>query len=74
MRLDIYRRAEYDGHYSYLAVPASTEIPGEATNTDWLVEATAIDVPDDAQQLASYDILRLPTQLQEKGYAMTGLH
>ena len=48
MRLDIYRRAEHDGKFSYLAVPETRNIPEEATNTDWEVEARAVEVDDNA--------------------------
>jgi rRNA maturation endonuclease Nob1 len=71
MRLDIYRRAEQDGKFSYLAVPETKNIPEEATNTDWEVEARALEVADDAQQLDDYDIQNLSGQLNEKGYAVT---
>jgi len=33
MRVDIYRRAEHDGIFSYLAVPEGKIIPEEVTNT-----------------------------------------
>ena len=49
MRLDIYRRAESDGKFSYLAVPETRNIPEEATNTDWEVEARAFEVDDNAE-------------------------
>jgi hypothetical protein len=71
MRLDIYRRAEQDGKFSYLAVPETKNIPEEATNTDWEVEARAVEVDDGAQQLDKYDIQNLSGQLNEKGYAVT---
>ena len=74
MRLDIYRRAETDGKFSYLAVPETCDIPEEATNTDWLVEAKAIEVDDDAEQLEDYAIDHVSQQIAEKGYAMTALH
>jgi hypothetical protein len=74
MRLDIYRRAENDGKYSYLAVPEEKNIPEEATNTDWEVEARALEVEDDANQIADYSIEHLNEQIAEKGYAMTALH
>jgi hypothetical protein len=66
MRLDIYRRAEQDGKFSYLAVPETRNIPEEATNTDWEVEARAFEVDDDAQQIEDYDIQNLNSQLAEK--------
>jgi hypothetical protein len=74
MRLDIYRRAENDGKFSFLAVPETRNIPEEATNTDWLVEARAIEIDDDAKRLPDYDIDNLSQQIAEKGYAVTALH
>jgi hypothetical protein len=74
MRVDIYRRPEHDGQFSYLAVPESRNIPEEATNTDWQVEARAVEVDDDAEQLPEYDIDHLTAQIAEKGYAVTALH
>ncbi|SHG76770.1 DUF6139 family protein [Massilia sp. CF038] len=74
MRLDIYRRAEHDGKFSYLAVPESRNIPNEATNTDWEVEARAFEVDDDAEKIEDYDIEHLSEQIAEKGYAVTALH
>jgi hypothetical protein len=71
MRLDIYRRAEQDGKFSYLAVPEARNIPEEATNTDWEVEARAIEVDDGASQIPDYDIENLSSQIAEKGYAVT---
>ncbi len=74
MRLDIYRRAENGGKFSYLAVPQDRNIPEEATNTDWQVEARAVEVEDEAEQLPAYDIAHLSEQISEKGYAVTALH
>ena len=73
MRLDIYRRAENGGKFSYLAVPESRNIPEEATNTDWEVEARAVEVEDEADGMADYDIDQLSQQIAEKGYAVTSL-
>lgn len=74
MRLDIYRRAESDGKFSYLAVPETRNIPEEATNTDWLVEARAFEIDDNADQVPDYKIDNLNGQIAEKGYAMTSLY
>ena len=74
MRVDIYRRAENDGSFSYLAVPEEKNIPNEATNTDWQMEARSVEVADDADQLPDYEIEHLNDQIAEKGYAMTALH
>lgn len=74
MRLDIYRRAETDGSYSYLAVPEARNIPEEATNTDWQVEARAVEIDDGAERLPDFAIDNLSGQIAEKGYAVTSLH
>jgi len=71
MRLDIYRRAERDGKFSYLAVPESRNIPEEATNTDWLQEAKAVEVEDNAGYLEDYSIDKFSEQIAEKGYAVS---
>ena len=71
MRLDIYRRAEHDGKFSYLAVPEARNIPEEATNTDWEVEARAVEVEDDADRIPDYDLANVSGQIAEKGYAVT---
>ena len=73
MRLDIYRRAEAGGKFSYLAVPETRNIPEEATSTDWQVEARAVEVDDDAEQLNDYAIDHVSQQIAEKGYAVTSL-
>jgi Family of unknown function (DUF6139) len=74
MRLDIYRRAEHDGKFSYLAVPEARNIPEEATNTDWEVEARAYEVDDSADDIPDYDIDNLNDQIAEKGYAVTSTY
>lgn len=74
MRLDIFRRAESGGTFSYLAVPERRHIPNEATNTDWAVEAKALEVADEANRIADYNIEHLHEQIAEKGYAVTALH
>ena len=71
MRLDIYRRAEHDGKFTYLVVPETKNIPEEATNTDWEVEARAVEVDDNAAELPDYQIQNVSGQLAEKGYAVT---
>jgi hypothetical protein len=73
MRLDIYRRPDTDGRFSYLAVPEAREIPNEATNTDWLIEARAFEIDDNADQLPDFNIENLNGQIAEKGYAVTSV-
>lgn len=73
MRIDIYRRAEHDGKFTYLAVPESKTIPEEVTNTDWEVAQRAFEVADGAGHLADFSIEHLSEQIAEKGYAVTAL-
>jgi hypothetical protein len=73
MRIDIYRRAEHDGKFSYLAVPESKAIPEEATNTDWEMNQRAFEVQDGANHLPDFHIEHLSEQIAEKGYAVTAL-
>ncbi|MES3020413.1 MAG: DUF6139 family protein [Pseudomonadota bacterium] len=74
MRLDIYRRSESDGKFSYLAVPEEKNIPDEAINTDWQIEARSLEIADEADQLPDFEIDNLGEQIAEKGYAITALH
>ncbi len=73
MRIDIYRRAEQDGVFSYLAVPEGKPIPQEAINTDWLPEARALEVDEAAEALPDYYIERPRAQIAAKGYAITSV-
>ena len=73
MRLDIYRRAEHDGKFTYLAVPETRDIPEEATNTDWEVEAKAVEVDDAVEKVEQYHLDHVAVQIAEKGYAVTAL-
>ncbi|AVR98386.1 DUF6139 family protein [Pseudoduganella armeniaca] len=73
MRLDIYRRPEHDGIFSYLAVPEGKPIPQEAINTDWEPAAKALEVDDEADTLPDFHIEQLPQQIGTKGYAITSL-
>ncbi|MBB5608019.1 MULTISPECIES: DUF6139 family protein [unclassified Janthinobacterium] len=73
MRVDIYRRAEHDGIFSYLAVPEGKNIPEEVTNTDWQLEAQASEIEDEADALPGYHIEQPHQQIAAKGYAITGL-
>ena len=73
MRLDIYRRPEHDGIFSYLAVPEGKPIPQEAINTDWEPEVKALEVDDSADKLPDFHIEQLSQQIGTKGYAITSL-
>ena len=73
MQLDVYRRREPAHKVSYLIVPAGQEIPQEATSTEWLAHARAVELDEHAAELAEYGIEVPEQQLKEKGYAITSL-
>lgn len=73
MRVDIYRRAEHAGHFSYLAVPEGKMIPGEVVNTDWELSDRGVDVDDGATQLVDFAIDAPLEQINAKGYAITSI-
>ena len=73
MRIDIYRRAEHDGHFSYLAVPEGKLIPEEVVNTDWEPTDRAVDLADGATHLKDFSIDNPLGQIQAKGYAITSV-
>ncbi len=73
MRLDLYRRPEANGQYSYLAVLEGKPIPAEATNTDWEIAARGMDVSDECEAMPGYAIEQPFQQIDSKGYAITSL-
>jgi hypothetical protein len=73
MRVDIYRRAERDGIFSYLAVPEGKPIPQEAVSTDWSQETAALEVDEASNALPDYHIEHPLQQIAAKGYAITSL-
>jgi hypothetical protein len=73
MKLDIYKRAETAGHFSYLAVPAGAVIPNEATNIDWVDAHRDIEFDDNAHVLKAYAINEPLAQISAKGYAITSV-
>jgi hypothetical protein len=73
MRVDIYRRPEHAGRFSYLAVPESKPIPEEVINTDWEQTDRAVEVEDDASHLPAFAIHDPIAQIKSKGYAITSV-
>ncbi len=73
MRVDLYRRPEIGGQYSYLAVPQGRPIPNEATNTDWETAQRDFDLErndEEATGLACNDAIQ---QISDKGYAISSV-
>jgi hypothetical protein len=73
MRLDIYKRAENGGRYSYLAVPEGKEIPQEAANVDWESAERSVDFNERDDKLPDFSIDDPLQQINMKGYAITSV-
>lgn len=73
MRLDIYRRPEHAGRFSYLAVPEGKKIPEEAINTDWEEAERGITLDDGETALPQFAIEAPFEQISAKGYAITSV-
>lgn len=73
MRVDIFRRKEEDGHFSYLVVPEGRLIPAEAANIDWELSARGMRLNIETESLDEFSIARPARQIQEKGYAISHL-
>lgn len=73
MKVDVYKRPDPEGIYSYLAVPEGRPIPEEATNIDWETAEHNIDLDEDNEPvlgLAADDALQ---QISAKGYAISSV-
>ena len=73
MRLDIYRRPENGGKYSYLAVPEGKMIPEEATSIEWEATERGLAFNEDENRLADFEIDDPMEQITAKGYAITSV-
>jgi len=74
MRVDLFRRPDSDGKYSYLLVLQGKPIPNEATNTDWEIASLGVDVSDEQDSLPEYAIAQPFRQIGSKGYAITSVN
>ena len=73
MKLDIYKRAETGGHFSYLAVPEGKVIPNEVTNIDWEDAERGIEFDERDRSMPAYSIEQPAEQISAKGYAITSV-
>jgi hypothetical protein len=73
MRLDIYRRPESNGRFSYLAVPEGKKIPEEAISVDWEEADRGVEMADGQSSLADFAIEDPLEQIGAKGYAITSI-
>lgn len=73
MRVDIYRRSEPAGRFTYLAVPEGKLIPQEATNIDWEAAQRSLDLNEGENSLEQFFIEEPFQQISAKGYAITSV-
>lgn len=71
MRVNVFRRADQDGNYSYLAIPEGRVIPAEATSSDWEADSWGIEVSEETDYLEEFSIAQPAQQIMSKGYAIT---
>ena len=75
MKVDVYKRPEKEGKFSYLAVPDGRPIPEEATNIDWESAETNVDLDDDGNEplhgITAEDAYQ---QISAKGYAISSVN
>ncbi|HEY4542025.1 MAG TPA: DUF6139 family protein [Noviherbaspirillum sp.] len=73
MKVDLYRRPDSNGKFSYLAVPEGRPIPDEATAVDWETADNNVDLDDRNQPIDGLDPNHALEQISAKGYAITPL-
>jgi hypothetical protein len=73
MKVDVYKRPEPEGVFSYLAVPEGRPIPNEATNIDWVTEQQNIDLDETHEPVLGLSYEDAQQQISTKGYAISHL-
>jgi hypothetical protein len=73
MKVDVYKRPEQEGIFSYLAVPEGRPIPEEATNTDWETAEHNVDLDEDNQPVHGLGAEDALEQISAKGYAISSI-
>ena len=73
MKVDVYKRPEKEGMYSYLAVPEGRPIPHEATNIDWETAENNIDLDQDHEPVHGLSAENAFEQITAKGYAISSV-
>lgn len=74
MKVDVYKRPEQAGLYTYLAVPEGRPIPNEATNIDWETAEHNVDLDQDNEPLLGLTADDALQQINDKGYAISSVH
>lgn len=73
MKIDVYKRREQEGMFSYLAVPEGRPIPEEATNIDWETAENNVDLDDNNEPVHGFSADDALQQISAKGYAITSV-
>lgn len=73
MKVDVYKRPEREGLYSYLAVPEGRPIPDEATNIDWETAENSIDLDENNEPVHGLSADDALSQISAKGYAISSV-
>lgn len=73
MKVDLYKRPENDGKYSYLAVPVGKEIPEEVTNIEWEKVDQTVDFESTHESVHGLKPNDAIAQIEDKGYAISHL-
>jgi hypothetical protein len=71
MKVDVYKRPENGGHFSYLAVPEGRPIPNEATAIDWETAEHNVDLDENNQPVDGLNAMDALSQIETKGYAIS---
>jgi hypothetical protein len=73
MRVDMFRRPEVSGQFSYLAVPQGRAIPEEAVNTDWEAMLQDVELAAGHAEAIGMEVDDAEQQIGDKGYAITSV-
>lgn len=73
MKVDVYKRPDQGGKYSYLAVPEGKPIPNEATNVDWETAENNVDLDPDNEAVLGLSADDAFEQINTKGYAISSV-
>ncbi|WP_019142276.1 DUF6139 family protein [Noviherbaspirillum massiliense] len=74
MKVDVYKRPENEGRYSYLAVPEGRPIPEEATSIEWETAEQNIDLDPNNEPVLGLSPEDALQQIDAKGYAISRVH
>lgn len=73
MKVDVYKRPDTQGMYSYLAVPEGRPIPEEATAIDWETAEHNIDLDPNTEPVLGLTADDALQQISVKGYAISSV-